>query len=136
MNIFTDMLFISIYLFIMIYFKLPDVSTDNYLLHKIILFVDVFCFFYAMQLIKKIKYKCKIDPYEILQQSIIYGLYVVIGYSVYTDLLRMKWSESYFDAIQTNMIKKYLMVISIIIVFVTIIQLIGLIFTKSYNCDK
>jgi hypothetical protein len=138
MNIFTDMLFLSIYLFVMLYFQLPDVNlNDNYLMHKIILFVDAFCFYYAIQLIKKIKNKCKINPYEILQQSIMMGLYVAIGYSVFVDLLHMSWSQPYTgDIAMYGVNKKYFTIITVIVTLVTMIQMIGTLFIKSCDtCD-
>ncbi len=129
MNIFTDVLFLFVYIMTLLYFKLPDVSDNNYLMHKFYIFVGVFGFYYVIQMIKKIKNNCRVDPYVILQQSLNMALYCVIGYSVYVDLMYMDWSQSYIQSIDvSNSNKKYLMISITVIIFVTLIQLMGMLF--------
>lgn len=129
MNIFTDVLFLFVYIMTLLYFKLPDVSDNNYLVHKFYIFVGVFGFYYVIQMIKKIKNNCRVDPYVILQQSLNMALYCVIGYSVYVDLMYMDWSQSYIQSIDiSNSNKKYLMISITVIIFVTLIQLMGMLF--------
>jgi hypothetical protein len=129
MNIFTDVLFLFVFIITSLYFKIPDVSDNNYLLHKFYLFVGVFGFYYVIQMIKKIKNSCKVDPYMILQQGLNMALYCVIGYSVYVDLMHMDWSQDYIKSIDiSNSNKKYLMISITIIIFVTLILLTGMLF--------
>lgn len=138
MNIFTDVLFLFVYIMALLYFRIPDVTNNNYLSHKFYLFIGIFGFYYVVQLIKKIKNGCKINPYEILQQSLSMSLYVVIGYSIYVDLLYMDWSKGKFCDINTvNPNRRFLTISLIIVVFVTLIQLTRMLFqTQLDDCSN
>ena len=134
MNIFTDLLFLFVYIFTLLYFQLPDVTNNNYLTHKFYLFVAIFGFYYIIQLIKKIKNGCPIDPYAILLQSLNMSLFCVLGYSIYVDLLYMDWSQNYFgDIVVVNHTKRFITISLIIVTFVALIQLVGMLFKTSTN---
>ena len=129
MNIFTDALFLFVYILTLLYFKIPNISDNNFLVHKFYIFVGVFGFYYVIQMIKKIKNNCKIDPYLILQQSLNMSLYCVIGYSIYTDLIHMEWSKDYLEKTYLDDLnKRYLIIAITIIIFITLIQLVGMLF--------
>lgn len=127
--IFTDVLFLTIFIYVLLFFGIPDITNDNYLIHKLLLFIAVFIFYYIVQLIKKIKNKCQINSREMLEKSLFVGLLTVIGYSVYVDLINMEWSKGYFEDIHTvNLYKRFAVVTLIIIVLLTLVMLIGLMF--------
>jgi len=135
MNIFTDLLFLFVYIFTLLYFQMPNVANNNYLTHKFYLFISIFGFYYIIQLIKRIRNGCSVDPYIILQQSLNMALFCVLGYSLYVDLLYMDWSQGYFGDIEVvNHTKRFVAIAFIIIVFVGIIQLFGLMFRAKEIC--
>ena len=136
MNIFTDILFLFVYIMSLLYFRIPNVTNNNYLYHKFYLFISIFGFYYVIQLIKKIKNNCKVDSNILLQQSLNMALYCVIGYSIYVDLIYMDSTKQYFGDISIVDPNKRFLVISLIIVtFVTLIQLVGMLFKNTTDCQ-
>lgn len=141
MNIFTDALFLFIYLFSLFYFGIPNINNDNYLKHKLIIFINIFIFNYVIQLIKKIKNNCIVDPLELLYNSLYIGLVAIIGYTIYVDVITMSWSREYiinnFDSIANDKTKKYATISLLIVITVVLIRMIGLLFKSSYDsCIK
>lgn len=138
MNIFTDALFLLVYVFVLFYFKVIDITTDNYIKHKAFLFLGVTGFVYIVQLIKKIKNGCRIVPKDMIRDSMMVGISATIGYSIANDLVRMGWSKDYCTNLfggEEGSYKKYLMTAITIIAFIVIVQLTGLMFeTKKEYC--
>ena len=136
MNIFTDVLFLFVYIFALLYFRIPNVINNNYLCHKLFLFIAIFGYYYVINIIKKIKYKCKIEPYEILTQSLNMSLFCILGYSLYIDMLYMDSTKRYFGDITIIDPNKRFIVISLIITsFVMLIYLVKMLFrTESDYC--
>lgn len=137
MNLFTDALFMFIYLFALFYFGIPNIKNDNYLLHKLVIFLAIFAFNYIIQLIKNIRNQCKVDPIKILVNSLFMGLIATVGYSIYVDLVHMSWSKDFiintFSDLKYDDTKRY-SALSLLIVFsVIIIKLIGLMFNTSLD---
>ena len=90
MSIIVETIFLFIYLITLFFFKFPDITNNNYLFHKLIIFITTFIFKFAVELYKKIKEGVKVDPMEILNHSVEYSLYNILGYSIYIDLMYMK----------------------------------------------
>ena len=136
MNIFTDVLFLFVYIFALLYFRIPDVINNNYLTHKFFLFVAIFGYYYVVNIIKKIKYKCKINPYDILTQSLNTSLFCILGYSLYVDMLYMDNTKSYFGDISTvDPTKRFIVISLIITTFIMMIYLVKMMFvTDSEYC--
>lgn len=134
MNIFTDILFLFIYILTLFFLRIPNITNNNYITHKFYLFVAVFGYYYIIQLIKKIKNGCKVDPYSILYQSLNMAIYCVLGYAIFIDLLYMDWSKDYFGSIE-NQSKRFITCAFVIILFVTLIKLMITIFkTQVDDC--
>jgi hypothetical protein len=89
MSIFLETILLLLYLITLFYFQFPDISNNNYLFHKLIIFVSTLVFKFAIELYKNIKENKKVDPIIILQDSIHYSLYNILGYSFYIDLMYM-----------------------------------------------
>ena len=124
MNILIDSMFLFIYLFALFYSNIPNVSNEDYLIHKIYIFVSTLAYFYIILSIKNLQTKNK-SMYEIYKESFIFALYCVIGYSIYVDLSLMESTKYIFDVSQeTSPLKKYLQIITIIVLFVIIMQLL------------
>ena len=139
MNIFTDILFLFLFILALFYFRLPNVLNNNYIIHKIYIFIAVFGFYYIMQMIKKVKSRCSIEPYNIVQKSFITALLCVIGYSIYTDLLINESTKDYFEDIslpELNINKRLVIITLIVVSFVMIMELGGVLFkTNSDECE-
>jgi hypothetical protein len=90
MSIIVESIFLFIYLMTLFFFKFPDITNNNYLFHKLIIFITTFIFKFAIELYKKIKENTKVDPMEILNNSVEYSLFNILGYSIYIDLMYMK----------------------------------------------
>lgn len=137
MNIFTDVLFLFVYIMTLLYFRIPDIANNNYLTHKFYLFISIFGYYYVIQMIKKVKNKCPIEPYDLLKESINMSLFCLLGYSIYVDMMYMDQTKGYFGDITTVDINKRFVVVSLIMVlFVTVVQLIKMMFKNSPDeCD-
>lgn len=141
MNIFTDSLFLFVCLFALFYFNMPNVNNDNYLTHKLMIFISVFAFSYVTRLIKKIKNGCVVNPMELMYNCLYTAVVAVVGYSIYIDLTYMDWSKTYFvdNFNDTHLYgtQKYAFISLVIVVSTALIQLIGLMFNPMHdNCIK
>lgn len=87
MTVAIESFILFIFLFVLFYFKFPDITNSNYLFHKLILFISTFVFKFVVELFKKMKENEKIDPMETLKESAHFSLYNIIGYSIYIDLM-------------------------------------------------
>lgn len=126
MNIFTDIIFLFVYLLTLFYFKFPDITNNKYAFHKAIIFITVLVFRFMIELIKKIKNKCKIDALDILKDSLLYSLITVVGYSIYVDLMYMNICSDYNISISTDN-QRYLVssfVISMFTLFISAFQMV------------
>ncbi len=140
MNIFTDILFLFVYILTMLYLELPDIKNNDYPIHKLYLFISIFAYYFVVQIIKKIKNKCTIDPFLILQDCLIISLFCVLGYSIYVDLKYWDYTKETITAIDStdfnSILKGYSSVALIIVSFVTVVQLVKILFKGSVNeCD-
>jgi hypothetical protein len=137
MNIFTDILFLFIFLCTLLFLRLPDVINHNYIYHELCLFIAVFVYFYTVELIKTIKNKCKIKPYNMLKDTLTMSLYTIIGYVIYVQLMYMDWSKDYFSDVVNvcNTSKRFISISLIMVMFITLIKLSGMLF-KNNNSDS
>jgi hypothetical protein len=131
MSLIAESLILFVFLFILFYFKFPDITNNNYLFHKLILFVSTFVFKFVIELGKKIKDNEKVDAMEILKETIHFSLYNIIGYSIYIDLIYMKipYENLYINLDSDN--QRYIISSLIISCFVFLINLIKEYFTKK-----
>ena len=137
MNIFTDLLFVFIFLYTIFYFEVLDIGNDSYILHKLILFILLFGFYFIVQVIRNLKTKCYSDIYQVINKSMYVAITGIIGYAIYTDFLHMESTKDGFANIIADDKVKYLVVSSIIISSISIIKILELIFTaKSDNCNN
>lgn len=140
MNVFTDILFLFVYIITMLYLEMPDIKNTNYPIHKLYLFVGIFVYYFVVQIIKKIKNKCSIDPFVLLQDSLIISLFCVLGYSLFVDFKYWDHTKEYMTEIDiessTSMLKGYSTVALIIVSFVTVVQFVKILFKgKVSECD-
>ena len=96
MNTFINIFFIFIFMFIILFFKTPNITNNNYILHKIIIFALLFVYQFMLLVMSKVKNKCKIDFLEVFRYSIETAVVGVVGYSIYTDLQYYKFDDTPF----------------------------------------
>lgn len=134
MNTLTNIFFVFIFMFLILFYKIFDINDKNYLLHKVIIFVALFCYQYVVLLMSKFKNGCKIDYNEILKQSVETATVGIIGYSIYNDLQYADIpgvSEVADDKI------KYIYIAVIITLTLTFVNSIKLLFGYTpYECIK
>lgn len=124
MNIFTDVLFLFVYIATLLYLEIPDIKNKDYPIHKLYLFIGVFAYFYIIELVKNVKNNKKIDPYEIMLDSLWNGLICVLGYSMYVDFLYWDQTKGWFGDIKTVApFKRYAVVSLIIVLTITTLKL-------------
>ena len=135
MNIFTDLLFLFIFVYSMLFFKIPDVETDNYIYHKLIFFVTIFLFTFVSQILMKLRNDCTIVAREIFNKSLEVAISGFIGYSLYIDLTIMESTKEYMVGYSRYIL--YLMIAITIILFIGIVKIVKLLFNYNENeCVK
>ena len=137
MNIFTEALFLLLYIFSLLYFGIINVNSDNYIKHKLLLFICVSIFTYVTLIIKKIKGGCVVTPKELIYESVKSGIIAIIGYSICTDLVHMNWSRSYIENfVETSQFKQYGLICVVVVSFIVLVKLTTIVFTnQSSDCN-
>lgn len=137
MNTFIDILFTLIFILTMLFFQIPDINNDNYIFHKLIIFVTLFMFNYVVNIIKKMRNDCKIIQTEIISNSTQMAIAGLLGYTLFVDLKVMEWSRDFIYSSYDSLFGLYLIVTIIMTLFITIIKVIKLLFNSSdYDCIK
>jgi len=134
MNLLIDPLFIFIFLFTLFYFGIPNIDDDNFVKHKLFIFIAIFCFNFALQLIKRLRSKCLVRTNEILRESLITALMAVIGYSVCTDLVNMSSTKEWVEGYGDNYNKKSLLITLIIVAFVSFSKIMAVVIKPDEEC--
>jgi len=123
-------------MFIILFFKIPNIENNNYILHKLIIFALLFMYQFILLILSNIKNNCKINVSDVFKSSLETATIGIIGYSIYTDLQFAQLGD--FDAIylgDENM--KYLYVTIIVTLLLTFVNTIKLLFGFTpYECIK
>ena len=136
MNTFINIFFIFIFIFAILFFKIPNIDNGNRLLNKLILFSLLFVYQFTLLVVSKVKNKCKIDFLEVFTYSIETATIGVIGYSIYNDLeyFKLETGESLY--MSDNKVQ-YVYIAIIIALLLTFINTIRLLFDyRPYECIK
>ena len=136
MNTFINIFFIFIFIFAILFFKIPNIDNGNRLLNKLILFSLLFVYQFTLLVVSKVKNKCKIDFLEVFTYSIKTDTIGVIGYSIYNDLeyFKLETGESLY--MSDNKVQ-YVYIAIIIALLLTFINTIRLLFDyRPYECIK
>jgi hypothetical protein len=115
---------------------MPNVENDNYIMHKLVLFIAIFCYQFLLSIVTKIRDKCKIDINQLISESLQMALFCVIGYSIFIDV---KYMNSTKVAVGRVMKKnfRFIYVTFIIVLVVAIIKSAQLMFRNKYHdCEK
>ena len=137
MNTFTKLLFNFIFLYTILYFGLPNIENDNYIQHKLIIFIALFSFNYVLNVITKIRSECTLTQAELASKSINAAVAGLIGYTLYIDFNIMEWSKDYIKSLKTNNYMSILVVTLITIMFMALVKILVLLFEPvTTECDK
>ena len=130
MNLLINIITTAIYIIVTLYFNLPNINNDLYLLHKLYLFVSLVFFQILFNLIYKLANECKIKITDVIKNSIYTAIYCIIGYSIYVDLNSMEVTKTF---IENNINDKaiYVFISVIIVTFMTIVKLVEILLTNS-----
>lgn len=136
MNTFINIFFIFIFIFAILFFKLPNIDNRNRLLNKLILFSLLFIYQFMLLIISKVKNKCKIDFLEVFIYSIETATLGVIGYSIYNDLeySKLGYEESLYMTDNKIQYVYIALIIALLLIFVNTIKL--LFGYRPYECIK
>ncbi|AYV82060.1 MAG: hypothetical protein Homavirus5_2 [Homavirus sp.] len=134
MHIIINIFFIFLFLVAIFYAKFPDLYNDNFIQHKLLIFISLFCFQFTILILTKIINKCKIDVKAISFDSLLIATSGVIGYSLYNDLYYSGTTISFFN---NNPKFQYINIAIILVLFITVIKIIQMLLTsKSDDCIK
>ncbi|AYV75733.1 MAG: hypothetical protein Terrestrivirus3_2 [Terrestrivirus sp.] len=97
MNIFTEVLFLFVFVYALIILKLPDMTKDDYIFQKFSIFVSLFCFYFVLQALNTLRCNSMVSMSDLVKNSFIVAISGVLGLTVYTDLLNMEWSHDYIE---------------------------------------
>jgi hypothetical protein len=131
MNTFTKLLFNFIFVYSLFFFKLPDIENDNYIQHKLLIFMSLFAFNYILNVITKIRNECVLNQSELASKSLRDAVTGVIGYSLYIDLNIMDWSKGYFNSMYDSKYTLYLIATLVIVFFMSLIKILILMFDST-----
>lgn len=110
-------------------------KNDNYLWQKFALFVALFCFYFVIQIIGKIRNKCTINMGEIIGNCYVVAVSGILGYTVFIDLEYMSWSseamKNFITSLDGNRYMFTLIVALSIVMFITMIKMVGLLISIS-----
>lgn len=90
MNIIINILLLFIYLYGLFGSGIPDVCSENLILHKMLIILFIFAFQFLLLLFEKVIWKCKIDISELAYNSFMTSLIGILGYALFIDLKIMK----------------------------------------------
>ena len=134
MNPFLNLLFLSLFIVAITYFII-NVEEDDYIKNKFLLFISIFFFQFVLIIISKIINNCKINIFNIANDSLRIALVGVIGLSIYTDLTLMDNTKYLFEPDVLNHHKSKWMCTTIIILFISVVKIIELLLNSSqYGC--
>jgi hypothetical protein len=125
---------IFIFLNTMLYFDMPNIDDNNYVLHKIIFFISLFYFYFLISSLSKIFRKCSIGIKELIGRSAIIAVSGVLGYSLFVDLSRSRQLSEYFNEVlklDNHKNRLNLLVSMFILMFIVFVRCIELLI--SYN---
>ena len=133
MNIFTDILFIFVFVFIILHFKLIDITSQNVVTQKTLMFVSVTIFASLLYAIKSIRHNKPINTWDVINSGVIIGILSFIGHTFLFDMWYMKesseWLKSHID-------EKYITLNVILTFYICILisfgKFIGYIFDTEY----
>ena len=137
MNIIINCLLIFIFVFVSIIIGIPGIESDNIIKNKIFLFGGLVLFQLILKSTHKIRNKCNNgDLKSIINQSIMIGIYGVLGYSTFIDMLNMEQTRIVILPYLKNANSHAFVIASIISVFILGCIILSYVVTgKKEDCE-
>jgi len=139
MYIIVNLLFLLIYIFVLLCFRIPDISNKNYILHKFIIFSSLFFFQFVYLLVSKIIISCKIDIDDILSDALQVAVSGVVAYSIFNDFIYADKLKQFYnmDDVRNGSGVQYFNLSILIISFICAVKLMKLlIYPQQSYCLK
>ena len=135
MNAFTKISILYVFIMILLFAKFINITDEEYIKHKIMIFIVITIGSMSIDLISKVANGCPINLRNIFADSIRDSLYCILGYSIYLDLITMKGTR---DLLGWTAFSKFglIMVGLIIISFLVITRMIELLYVENITCKK
>jgi hypothetical protein len=89
MHFIYNLIILAIFIFLILYIGAPNISNNHYIYHKVIIFILVFIFQFALYIISDF-YDRKFTIKEIAVKTLIISAACIIGYSIFNDLIYSK----------------------------------------------
>ena len=137
MNIVTYIIFLFIFINILFFFSLPDINNDNYIFHKLLIFIGVFVFQFLIQVISNTYKGCFEAIDAVISTCLKVSIFAVFGYSLFVDAKYMDYSKEFIENITEDQQMKILVISSSIVLFILLMKILEMIFSKTTNsCTK
>ncbi len=134
MHVLLNLLFLFIYVFLILQFKILDVLDGRQILHKFIIFISIFIFQFIILVISRILNGCVVNLKDIALNALLVAVAGVVGYSVYNDMIYMGTIKKYnIDKLNNTVL--YLNITVIIIMFITFVKIIDLLINSPSKCS-
>lgn len=132
MNLFTDIVFIFVFVFSLLYFGLIDITSTNIVSQKIFIFIAVMIFSTLMDIMKSIRCKTPIDMWSSITTGLGTGILSFVGHTILFDLWYMPETNGFLSGlIDGRYITVNVLTALFICITITIGRSIGFIFTTK-----
>jgi hypothetical protein len=101
MNVFIDIVFLFVYIYVLIYFLL-DLEKTDVITQKIIIFLGIFFFASLLSIIKFIRDQKIVDVNFSINSGLYIGLFAFIGHTILFDLNYMPKTRPIIENIKEN----------------------------------
>lgn len=89
MHLVFNFIILFIFLYLMLYFGVPNIGNGHYVYHKVIIFLLIFIFQFILYIISDFNDR-KYTIREIATKTVLTSLACVIGYAIFNDLIYAK----------------------------------------------
>lgn len=133
MHVLLNLLYLFLFVFMALHFKIPDILNGQHVIHKLIIFISLFVFQFIIMVISRILNGCTVNLKDIALNALLVAASGVIGYSVFNDMLYMGTLSKYnIDKLSNTVL--YLNVTVIILMFITFVKIMELLINSPSKC--
>ena len=102
MNLLLNIILMFVFIFLSLIIGVPGTGNNNPIKNKAYLFFGIFIFQLLIDLVEKIRNKCKVEIRDLIQRGVFIATISVIGYSIYIDLSLIESTKTYLKKVATN----------------------------------
>jgi hypothetical protein len=89
MNIFTDIVFIFVFIFTLLQFGIINIKTTNIIIQKFYIFIAVTMFCWLLYSMKSIRRQNSIKIWDMISNGLIIGMLAYVGHTLFFDMYYM-----------------------------------------------